>query len=100
MNALVEDYFRQDELTQMEAEAIRHNITGSDTEVLENREFDEVPRELISNHRRLCRVKNMLTMYLKYHKAGLTPTTPVTSTAISAESYPWTNNQANTEIIT
>ena len=25
----------------------------------------------------------MLTMYLKYHKAGLTPTTPVTSTAIS-----------------
>jgi hypothetical protein len=34
-------------------------------------------------HRRLCRVKNMLAMYLKYHKAGLTPTTPVTSTAIS-----------------
>jgi hypothetical protein len=33
----------------MEAEAIRHNITGSDTEVLEHREFDEVPRELISN---------------------------------------------------
>jgi hypothetical protein len=31
----------------------------------------------------LCRVKNMLAMYLKYHKAGLTPTTPVTSTAIS-----------------
>ena len=28
-------------------------------------------------HRRLCRVKNMLAMYLKYHKAGLTPTTPV-----------------------
>ena len=28
-------------------------------------------------------VKNMLAMYLKYHKAGLTPTTPVTSTAIS-----------------
>ena len=25
----------------------------------------------------------MLAMYLKYHKAGLTPTTPVTSTAIS-----------------
>ena len=24
------------------------------------------------NHRRLCRVKNMLAMYLKYHKAGLT----------------------------
>ena len=24
----------------------------------------------------------MLAMYLKYHKAGLTPTTPVTSTAI------------------
>jgi hypothetical protein len=36
-----------------------------------------------SRHRRLCRVKNMLAMYLKYHKAGLTPTTPVTSTAIS-----------------
>jgi hypothetical protein len=35
------------------------------------------------NHRRLCRVKNMLAMYLKYHKAGLTPTTPVTSNAIS-----------------
>ena len=51
MNALVEDYFRYDELAQMEAEAIRHNITGSDTEVLEHRELDEVPRprELISN---------------------------------------------------
>ena len=34
-------------------------------------------------HRRLCRVKNMLAMYLIYHKAGLTPTTPVTSIAIS-----------------
>ena len=34
-------------------------------------------------HRRFCRVKNMLAMYLKYHKAGLTPTNPVTSTAIS-----------------
>ena len=34
-------------------------------------------------HRRLCRVKNMLAMYLKYHKAGLTPTTPVTSITIS-----------------
>ena len=32
----------------------------------------------------MCRVKNMLAMYLKYHKVGLTPTTPVTSTAISA----------------
>jgi hypothetical protein len=31
----------------------------------------------------LYRVKNMLAMYLKYHKAGLTPTTPVTSIAIS-----------------
>ena len=30
-----------------------------------------------------CVVKNMLDMYLKYHKAGLTPTTPVTSTSIS-----------------
>jgi hypothetical protein len=30
------------------------------------------------------RVKNMLAMYLKYHKAGLTPTTSVTSTAISS----------------
>ena len=49
MDALVEDYFRYDELAQMEAEAIRHNITGSDTEVLEYRELDEVPRELISN---------------------------------------------------
>jgi hypothetical protein len=26
---------------------------------------------------------NMLAMYLTYHKAGLTPTTPVTSIAIS-----------------
>jgi hypothetical protein len=32
----------------MEAEVIRHNITGSDTEVLEYRELDEVPREFIS----------------------------------------------------
>ena len=30
-----------------------------------------------------CVVKNMLAMYLKYHKAGLTPTTPVTSIAFS-----------------
>jgi hypothetical protein len=30
----------------------------------------------------LCRVKNMLAMYLKYHKAGLA--TPVTSIAISS----------------
>ena len=36
-----------------------------------------------AQHRRLCRVKNMLALYLKYHKAGLTPTTPVTSIAIS-----------------
>ena len=48
MDALVEDYFRYDELAQMEAEAIRHNITGSDPEVLEYRELDEVPKELIS----------------------------------------------------
>jgi hypothetical protein len=39
--------------------------------------------ESYMKHRRLCRVKNMLAMYLNYHKAGLTPTTPVTSTAIS-----------------
>ena len=38
---------------------------------------------LYLNHRRLCRVKNMLAMYLKYHKAGLTPTTHVTSNSIS-----------------
>ena len=38
---------------------------------------------LKSHHRRLCRVKTMLAMYLKYHKAGLIPTTPVISTAIS-----------------
>ena len=31
MDGLVEDYFRYDDLAQMEAEAIRHNITGSDT---------------------------------------------------------------------
>jgi hypothetical protein len=30
-------------------------------------------------------VKNMLAMYLKYHKAGLSPTTPVTSIAISPD---------------
>ena len=33
--------------------------------------------------KRWCTHKIMLTMYLKYHKAGLTPTTPVTSTSIS-----------------
>ena len=38
------------------------------------------PDHYLLNHRRLCRVKNMLAMYLKYHKAGLTPTTSVTST--------------------
>ena len=38
---------------------------------------------VVLEHRRLCRVKNMLANYLKYHKAGLTPTTPVTSIAIS-----------------
>jgi hypothetical protein len=37
--ALVEDYFRSDDLAQMETEAIRHNITGSDTEVLEYEDF-------------------------------------------------------------
>jgi len=47
MDALVEDYFRYDEPAQMEAESIRHNITGSDTTVLEYRELDEVPMELI-----------------------------------------------------
>ena len=35
MDALVEDYFRYDDLEQMEVEDIRHNITRSDTEVLE-----------------------------------------------------------------
>jgi hypothetical protein len=41
MDALVEDYFRYDELAQMEAEAIRHNITGSGTKVLEySKRFD------------------------------------------------------------
>ena len=53
--------------------------------------MDVNKRERLSNitliytfkHRGLCRVKNMLAMYLKYHKAGLTPTTPVTSTSIS-----------------
>jgi hypothetical protein len=49
MDALVEDYFRYDELTQMEAKAIRHNITGSGTEILEHSKLDEVPSELISN---------------------------------------------------
>ena len=39
MDALVEDYFRSDDLAQMETEAIRHNITGSDTEVLEYEDF-------------------------------------------------------------
>ena len=34
-------------------------------------------------HRRLFRVNNMLAMCLIYHKPGLTPTTSVTSTAIS-----------------
>ena len=39
MDALVEDYFRSDDLAQIETEAIRHNITGSDTEVLEYEDF-------------------------------------------------------------
>lgn len=45
MDTLVEDYFQYDKLAQMQAVAIRHNITGSDTELLEYREPDEVPRE-------------------------------------------------------
>ena len=49
MDALVEDYFRYDELTQMEAKAVRQNITGSDTEILEHSKLDEVLSELISN---------------------------------------------------
>ena len=49
MDGLVEDYFRYDDLAQMEAEAIRHNITGSDTEVLEYEYFYEVHEELISD---------------------------------------------------
>ena len=43
----------------------------------------KISRIPLIGHRHLCRVKNMLAMYLKYHKAGLTPTTPVTSIAIS-----------------
>lgn len=35
MDTLVEDYFRYDDLVQMEVEDIRHNIIRSDTEVLE-----------------------------------------------------------------
>ena len=65
-NSLIKDYFTK-ELTQKEIRNIlmcRHNH--------------------IVSHRRLCRVKNLLAMYLKYHKAGLTPTTPVTSIAISS----------------
>jgi hypothetical protein len=38
-------------------------------------------------HRRLCRVKNMLAMYLKYHKAGLTPTTPITQILLTMDTY-------------
>jgi hypothetical protein len=45
--------------------------------------WDHIVIVFTSKHRRLCRVKNMLAMYLKYHKAGLTPTTPVTSIPIS-----------------
>ena len=48
-----------------------------------NRAFTIILYQCGLMHRRLCRVKNMLPMYLKYHKAGLTPTTPVTSIAIS-----------------
>ena len=37
------------------------------------------------DHRRLCRVKNMLAIYVpKIPQAGLTPTTPVISTDICA----------------
>ena len=45
--------------------------------------FLVIELKTVMTHRHLCRVKNMLAMYLKYHKAGLTPTTPVTSIAIS-----------------
>jgi hypothetical protein len=38
-------------------------------------------------HRRLCRVKNMLAMYLKYRKAGLTPTTPITQILLTMDTY-------------
>ena len=41
IGALEQNYFRYDELAQMKAEAIRHNITRTDTEVLENRELDK-----------------------------------------------------------
>jgi hypothetical protein len=56
------------------------------TEIDNNFGYEKIT-QLVDNiplkHRHLCRVKNMLAMYLKYHKAGLTPTTPVTSIAIS-----------------
>ena len=44
-------------------------------------------------HRRLCRVKKILAMYLKYHKARLTPTIPVTSIAISPVKMSIAENQ-------
>ena len=59
---------------------ILDTIESESTTRFKNRSSD---RMMTSNHRRLCRVKNMLAMYLKYHKAGLTHTTPVTSIAIS-----------------
>ena len=43
----------------------------------------QVPVILPGKNTGACVVKNMLAMYLKYHKAGLTPTTPVTAIAIS-----------------
>ena len=59
-------------------------VPGDKEAIKETSSREATHRFRTSNHRRLCRVKNMLAKYLKYHKARLTPTTPVTSIAISS----------------
>ena len=45
-DALVEDYFMYEELAEMEAEAIRHNMTGVKNNNIYYEEVNAVPNEL------------------------------------------------------
>ena len=45
-DALVEDYFRNEELAEIEAEAIRHNMTGVKNNNIYYEEVNAVPNEL------------------------------------------------------
>ena len=66
---------------------ILHNATAQyfpvATHTADTKQFKFQESFICSRYTGACVVKNMLAMYLKYHKAGLTPTTPVTSIAIS-----------------